>query len=256
MLLGVWLGATDLTALAVRPPGSAPPSVLALGVAAALFVLVAGWTDVAVGSGRVSDWRTLLAPAILGAAGLAGVIAPAWTGVDMGAGNTLRGILLIVAGVVLGLSRELEAPPRFYRFAWPTLLAIATAVNGGPSPDPLAEARAEERGVLAGLREAGLDAVPILPSRRFATEGIPVDTYRVEGDTLQFFLLARGTEAGPATRLLRRLSVPPPSHGVPHVHVGPHLVVVCRPGDWRLAAQVERLIRGLAGAAPQGTALA
>jgi len=150
MLLGVWLGAADLAALAVHRPDALPPSLLVLGVWVAVVITGAGWIEIGVGRGRVSDWRTLVPPAILGAVGLTLVIAHAWTGLDMTAGETLSGVLLMLAGALLGLSRGLNAPVPPFRVVWPTVLALAMVVGGEPSPDRFAEARAEQRTVLAG----------------------------------------------------------------------------------------------------------
>lgn len=240
------VGGSDLLALlGWRPTDLTAPS-LALGVWAAAVVTIAGVLEIDFCRRGAQDGRAFAAAALILAGGIAAMLHAAGSP-PTGVATLIPGALVMVAGAGLAALRSLPAPAPALHFLWPAALLAGVFVTPVPVPrDPLAEARQEMEIVLAALRRAGTQVSPGTQtggSSRF-TPG-PVHTFRADGNDVQIYLIAHDDDSGPEAHLSSRLAVPPPIGGVPHLHVGPHILVVCITPDPRFARQLDRLVHDL-----------
>lgn len=159
--------------------------------------------------------------------------------------------LLVAVGIALLLTalRTAAKPAPVLRVLWPVaLLAGAFAHRPPPITDPLAEARQEMQIVLSGLERTGARVLPVeAPAGAHRLAPAPVRMFRIEGNDVQVYLIAHNDDSGPEAHLSPRVDVPPPIRGVPHLHVGPHILVLCVTADPFFARQLDRLVHGLAG---------
>lgn len=249
MGLALVVGGRDVAVLLGYMPPEIPVFSLVLGVWAAVVVTVVGVVEIGACRRGGADGRIHVAAALLVAGGIALLLhelrlAPA----DDTAG-VASGVLILLAGVLLAALRLLATPAPALRVLWPTALLAGVLVLPPSEPeDPLAEARQEMGIVLAGVARMGARVVRLeeaADSPRFARG--PVRAFRIDGNDVQIYLIAHDDDSSPEIHLSPRLRVPPPIGGVSHLHVGPHILVVCITTDPRFARQLDRIVRDLGG---------
>lgn len=246
MAFAVWLGAADLFALVTGQPAGLPAASLMDGILAALAANFAGWMEIAAGRGRVGG-RPLLAPALLIAAGCAMLLAAAdWEpGARVASISLASAVLTVLAGVVMLGARVHPGLGSWVWRLWPIPLLLAVVVDRTPPADPLAEARRELATIIARLERDGWQVERIEAPRGAGSPGGLTEAFRVNGNEVDVYLLAHPADSAADAHLPPGLVVPPPSHGVPHLHASRHLVVVCLTTDWRLAQRLDALVRAL-----------
>ena len=253
MVLALVVGGRDIAALLGHPSPGIPVDSLVLGVWAAVVVTVVSVVEIGACRRGGADGRTLIAAAFLVAGGIALLLQE----VGSGPAGVASGALILLAGVLLATLRLLTTPAPALRVLWPAaLLAGALAQPPSEAADPLAEARQEMGIVLAGLERTGARVVPAeAPAGvpRFARG--PVRTFRIDGNEVQVYLIAHDDDSSPEAHLSPRLAVPPPTGGIPHLHVGPHILVVCVTADPRFARQLDRIVHDLGDHRLRGSAL-
>ncbi len=254
MAFAIRVGLGDLISLMSGPSvGLSTPS-LVLGVWAAAVTVIAGAMEIAVCWREHLPERAFVAPALLVAGGVT-ICAPllaAREGASLQLAGVLSGLLIVAAGALLAAGRLWPLHQGFVRFAWPVALGLG-AVSGiapaRPHPDPFAAAKADIATLEAAWRERGL-RVARTDSGALGWGIALMMRYRVEASDVYVYLIAHDTIVTPDVHLDPRLVVPPPSHGVPHLHRSSHLMVVCITPDWRFAQQLDELVRALARPEP------
>lgn len=256
MAFAIGLAARDL-ALMLEPRGSELPfSSLALGVWAGVVVTLAGANEIAVIRRGGPDGRRLIAAALLVASGSALLLYHAETSSRSDAIGIASGLLILLSGVLLVMLRSMARPSPALHLLWPAALlagALAHRLPGGT--DGLAEAGREMDVVLVEMRRVGARVVPAE-----APAGVPrfvrgpVRTFWIDGNEVQVYLIAHDDDASPEAHLSPRAAVPPPIGGVPHLHVGPHILVLCLTADSRFARQLDRIVQDLGGHRRRGSA--
>lgn len=244
MAFGAWLGVTDLVALVTGYRTGMTAASVMLGVLAALTINFAGWMEIVAGRGRATEGRLLLAPALIIAAGCAMLLpAPGW---EPGASISFASaVLTVLAGVVMLGARVHSGPGSWVWRLWPVALLVAVVVDRAPPADPLAEAHRELATITARLERDGWQVERIETPHAAGSPGGPTEAFRVNGNEVRVYLLADAPGSAAEVHLPPGLIVPPPSHGVPHLHASRHLVVVCLTTDWRFAQRLDALVREL-----------
>lgn len=248
MLLAIALAVLDLAGLVTGQSFGLSTSSLVLGVWAASVVGYVGWVEIAAGRHARSDGRTLMAPAVLLATGVAMITSSLERWPDSQATIALPGFCVVAAGALLLTARALPSAPNSLRFGWPAALLLSAAVAREPAVDPLAESKQELAAVLGALRRDGAQVIAvhtIEAAQRAA--GTPVEVFRVDGNEVRAYLLGHDDDTSPDAHLSPGVEVPPPIGGVPHLHVGKHILVVCVTADLRFARQLDRLVHDLDG---------
>lgn len=245
MAFAAWVGVTDLVALVSRHPAGGPASLLVLGILAALTVNAAGWMEIVAGRGRVADGRPLLAPALIIAAGCTLLLAAVGLGPGPTVGSLASGVLTVLAGVLMMGARVHPGLGLWVWRLWPIPLLLAVVVDRVPSADPLAEARRELATITTRLERDGWQVERIETPRGAGSPGGPTEAFWVNGNEVHVYLLTHPADSAANGHLPPGLVVPTPSHGVSHLHVSRHLVMVCLTTDWRFAQRLDALVRGL-----------
>lgn len=249
MAFALFVGARDLAALLVPQHASLPTPSLVLGVWAALIVNLVGWMEVGAARRGSAGARALMAPALLVATGFTLLAAAARTGSDGNLLGPAAGLSLVLAGAVLAAVRVLPTPALALRALWPAALLLG-AVSGlyrRPLRDPLAEARRELAIVLTSWQREGREVVQVAPPLTPGFHAAQTEGFRVDGNDVRVYLIAHDDRSSPEAPRLPQLGIPPPTRGVPHLHVGPHLAVVCVTSDLRFAQRLDALVRELSG---------
>ncbi|MEO6057947.1 MAG: hypothetical protein ABIQ49_14030 [Gemmatimonadales bacterium] len=255
MVAATAIGARDLGSLLGGAPTDLPVSALMLGIWAAAVVDVVGLVEIRFWRRGGTEGQGLAAPALLLAGGIVLLLREVASAPATAAG-VASGILVLCAGILLTALRASIGPPApGLRLLWPAawLAGALVAPNAAPV-DPLAEARQEMDFVLAGLRGGGariLRAGDADGSARFARG--TVRAFLIDGNDVQIYLIPHDDDSSPEAHLSPRLAVPPPIGGVPHLHVGPHILVVCITADPRFARQLDKLVHDLGGHRRRGT---
>lgn len=261
MAFAIAVGFGDVIALmGGTSVGLSTPS-LVLGVWATVVVVVAGVMEISVSSRQDLPERAFVAPALLLAAGVT-VGAPLLAAQERGSlqlASVLAGLFIIAAGALLAAGRLWPIHQRIMRYAWPVALGLGAVSGRGPArrpPDPFAEANAEIASLEATWQQRGF-RVARTDSAALGWGIASMMRYRVETSDVYVYVIAHDTISVPDVHVEPRLVVPPPSHGMPHLHRGPHILVVCVTNDWRFAQQLDELVRALAGTdAPRGRPVA
>ena len=247
MTLAVMIGVRDVAALLGHPALGIPVYSLVLGVWAAVVVTVVGVVEIGACRRGGADERLLVAAALLIAGGIALLLPEVRSATADETVGVVSGVLILLAGVLLATLRLLATPAPALRVLWPAaLLAGALAQPPSEAADPLAEAQQEMGIVLAGLERAGARVVAVeTPAGvpRFARG--PVRTFRIDGNEVQVYLIAHDDDSSPEAHLSPRLALPPAIGSVPHLHVGPHIIVVCVTTDPGFARQLDRIVHDL-----------
>lgn len=254
MTLAIALVVVDLNSLVTGQsyvPSAAPSSGLSttslvLGVWAGLVVGYVGWVEITAGQRGSSDGRTLMAPAVMLAIGLA-MITASLDGSGSEAAIALPGICILAAGALLLAARSLPSPPNSMRFGWPVaLLAGALLVREPPVVDQLVEPKRELAAVLEALQRGGARVTSVdSVARGDRDSGLPLETFRIDGNEVRIYLVAHDGDLNTEVHLSPRVPIPPSTGGVSHLHVGPHILVVCITADRQFARRLDAVVRRL-----------
>ena len=248
MAFALFVGARDLAALLVPQHASLATPSLVLGVWAALVVNLVGWIEIGAARRGSTGPRALMGPALLVATGFTLLVDAARTGSDGRPLGLAAGLAVVLAGAVLATARMLPSPALALRVLWPAalLLAAVSGIDRCPPRDPLAEARRELAIVLTSWRREGREVVQVALPPTSGIRAAQTEGFRVDGNDVRVYLIAHDDRSSPEAHRLPQLGIPPPTR-VPHLHVGPHLAVVCVTSDLRFAQRLDALVRGLSG---------
>jgi uncharacterized membrane protein len=246
MLLGIVLAVVDLAGLVTGRSHGLSTASLVLGVWAGLVLSYVGWAEIAAAQRGSSDGRTLLAPAVLLALGLA-MITASLERPDSRASVVLPGFCVLAAGALLMTARSLPSAPNLLRFGWPAALLLgAVLVRESPVVDPLSESKRELAAVLEALQRAGARVTSADGVKRADRDSdLPVETFQIDGNEVRVYLVAHDGDLNTEVHLSPRVSVPPSTGGVSHLHVGSHILVVCITADRQFARRLDALVRRL-----------
>ncbi|MEO7985820.1 MAG: hypothetical protein ABI766_04750 [Gemmatimonadales bacterium] len=255
MVAATAIGASVLVSLLGGAPTDLPLSALMLGIWAAAVVDVVGLIEIRFSRRGGTEGQGLAAPALLLAGGIVLLLREVASAPATAAG-VASGVLVLCAGILLTALRVSMGLPRpALRVLWPAALLAGAVVTPRPVPvDMLAEARQEMDIVLAGLRRGGARILPardVDGSARFARG--PVRAFLIDGNDVQIYLIPHDDDSSPEAHLSPRLAVPPPIGGVPHLHIGPHILVVCITNDPGFVRLLDSLVHDLGGQRHPGT---
>jgi len=257
MAMATVMGLLDLRGLVGQGPAPVTATFLVLGIWAACVVDLVGALEIQVGLRGRSDWQALMAPAFLITVGVA-LLLQAVRRPEPGnlTSGGVPGVLVLSAGVLLLAGRSLVSFPPALRHLWPLALLLAAVARPSATVDRYAEARQELGLVLAGLQRTGARVVRVdgtVRGRRSPAAVTPAETFRVGDNEVTVYLIGHDDHAGVEAHLSPRVAVPPPSAGVPHLHIAPHILVVCVTADPSFARQLDELVRDLGGRHSQGS---
>ena len=247
MAFALVLAARDLVLMHGPTEADLPFSSLALGVWAGLLVTVAGAIEIRSSRRRGAEGQRLVAASLLVAVGGTLLVS------QNDATGVASGLLTLLSGVLLAMVRSTARPGPALQLFWPiALLGGALTYRSPARPDALAEAAREMGIVLTQLRRAGARVVPMKAQAsvpRFARGA--VRSFRINGNEVQVYLVGHDDDASVEAHLFPRVWAPPTVGGVPHLHVGPHILVSCVTADPRFARQLDSIVQHLAGARRQ-----
>lgn len=259
MALAAAVGAVDLGGLAGIWNVGLPAPLLTLGVWAATTVNVVGVAEIRASRARSGAEWALLAPALLMAAGLTLLLARATTpGLAASPPPLLAGVSVLLAGALLLGARLSPRRRTAVLVAWPTLLALAAVgdlVAPGPPPDRFAVARGEVAGLVAAWTSAGLNVV----AAESTAVGRPprvslMQRYMVGGHDVRVYLVTQANGSHAGRDPWPDVPAPLVTLGVPHLHRGRHIVVVCLTDDLGFARYLDRLVHRMMDPPPRDAA--
>lgn len=245
MLLAMALVVVDLTSLVTGQSYGLSTTSLVLGVWAGLVVGYVGWVEIAAGQRGSPDGRTLMAPALMLAIGLA-MITASLEGPSSEAAIALPGLCILAAGALLMTARSLPSAPTLLRFGWPAALLLSAVLVREPPVDPLAEPKRELAAVLQALQRGGARVTSVgSVERPHWDSGLPFEAFQIDGNEVRVYLVAHDGDLNTEVHLSPRVPIPPSTGGVSHLHVGSHILVVCVTADLRFARRLDALVRRL-----------
>jgi hypothetical protein len=246
MALATFMGLLDLGALVGQVQSRLPATQLVLGIWAMAVVDFVGALEIRAASRGRSDWQALMAPAVLISVGLALLLEAFRPEND--SPEFAPGVFVLLAGLLLLALRSSTSPPRLLRYSWPLALLLGI-VAWPPSPvNPYAEAGQELELLLTRLRQSGASVVRVEAIQSTVRQPrTPVEEFRVDGNQVTVYLVGHDEHGAPDPHLSPRVAAPPSVAGVPHLHTGPHIIVVCITADPRFASQLDKLVQELSG---------
>lgn len=255
MAFAIALAARDLGLMFGSGLSDFPLSSLLLGIWAGLIVTLVGAIEIWTCRRGGSDGQRLVAATALIASGSTLLLYSAGSPAENRAPTLASGLLILLSGVLLATLRSMARPAPLLNLLWAgALMAGALVHRPAHPPDTLAEAGYEMELVLSALRRAGARVVPTeAPAGITSFARGSVRTFRVDGNDVQIYLIAHDQDATPDVHLSPRAVVPPPIQGIPHLHAGPHILVLCITADPRFARQLARIVHHLGGYRRRGS---
>lgn len=250
MALAIGVGLRDLAGLLGFANVGLPPRLLVLGVWAAVVVCLSGAAEIRAGWRDDSGGGAFVAPAVLIAGGLA-LLARSLGDLRNGGppepAAFLAALLVLTTGALLAVERLWPVHRGLVHTAWSIALVLGAVLGSLPprrERDPFIEARQEIQGLEVAWRQLGL-RVERTDSTTFSGTAREVARYRVGVNDVYIYFIGHDTSSTGDVHLLPRFVVPPPTHGIPHLHRAPHILVLCVTSDWRFAAQLEEIVDAL-----------
>lgn len=246
MAVVTFMGLLDLGALVGQVPSRLPATQLALGIWAMAVVDFAGALEIRAARRGRSDWQALISPACLISVGLALLLSTLRP--EAHSPGVASGVFVLSAGVLLLALRSSASPPRLLRYLWPAALVLGTVVGPASPVNPYGQGRAELELLLTRLRQSGASVVRVEAIQSTVRQPrTPVEEFRVDSNQVTVYLIGHDEHGGPDPHLSPRVAAPPSTAGVPHLHTGPHIIVVCVSADPRFARRLDKLVQELNG---------
>jgi hypothetical protein len=246
MALATFMGLLDLRALVGQVQSPLPGTQLVLGIWAMAVVDFVGALEIRTTRRGRSEWQALMAPAVLISVGL-GLLLSTLRPENHSPG-VASGVLVLLAGVLFLALRSSASPPRLLGYLWPAALMLGTVARPASPVNPYVQARSELEILLTRLRQTGARVIRMeMVQSKERPPRTPVEEFWVDGNQVTVYLIGHDELGGPDPHLSPRVAAPPSTAGVPHLHTGPHIIVVCVTAEPRFATRLDKLVQELSG---------